>query len=312
MKHLLSLLFLFFAVPVLAAEPLKMGTLLIEDVVPFYVAEQEGYYRDAGIEVELVPFLSALERDSALTAGAIDGAIDDPVGAILLDQGRNLIQITSLCLGATPGEGVFAILASPKSTLQTIEDLKRVEVAVSTATIIEYVTERMLTERGFAPADIHTIDIKKMPVRMQMLLSGDVQAATLPEPLASIARGKGARLLASDADSAESLSQTVIVFRRQALREKNAAIAAFFTAYGRAVAAINAEPERYRTLFVDKGRIPPDLAATYPIPRYPAPAPFDLALYQPVIAWLKARQLTPDLPYAQMVATDFLGPQPGK
>lgn len=108
--------------------------------MPLYIAEQEGFYADSGVQVELVPFLSALERDSALIAGSIDAAISDPVGALLLDKGRGLLKMTTLCLGAKPGEGVFAILASPRSGLQAVEELKGVQVAVSTATIIEYVT----------------------------------------------------------------------------------------------------------------------------------------------------------------------------
>lgn len=102
--------------------------------MPLYIAEQEGFYADSGVQVELVPFLSAL------IAGSIDAAISDPVGALLLDKGRGLLKMTTLCLGAKPGEGMFAILASPRSGLQAVEELKGVQVAVSTATIIEYVT----------------------------------------------------------------------------------------------------------------------------------------------------------------------------
>lgn len=305
MKQLLCLL-LLLAAPAFAAQPLKVGTLLIEDAVPLYIAEQEGLYTGSGVEVQLVPFLSALERDSALIAGSIDAAISDPVGALLLDKGRGLLKMTTLCLGAEPGEGVFAILAAPQSGLQTIDELKGVAVAVSSATIIEYITEKLLQERGFADTDIQTIDIKNMPIRLQMLLSGHVRAATLPEPLASIAAGRGARVLASDADSETSLSQTVMVFRVQTLIRNQAMVAAFFQAYRKAVRAVNDDPEKYRALFVDKGRIPADLAATYPIPRYPEPIPFSRTLYQPVHDWLVVRQLIEPLAYEEMVSLDFM------
>ena len=307
-KILLCLILLAWVGPALAAEPLKIGLLQIEDSVAFYVAEQEKMYDREGLEVELIPFLSALERDSALAAGAIDGAIDDPVGAILFDQGQGRLKITALCLGETPAEGVFAILAAPQSGVNSLAELKNVEIAVSNSTIIEYVTDRMLLARGFQAAEIRKIEVVKMPIRMQMLLSGAVKAATLPEPLASIAAGKGARVLATDRESKESLSQTVIVFRNQVLAERRQDIAQFFKAYGAAVAAINASPEKYRPLFVEKGRIPADLAATYPIPTYPLPRPFSPTLYQPVIDWLTAKKLVGTLGYEDMVATDFLQP----
>ncbi len=80
-RFLLLLLTLLAASPAPAAQPLKLGMLQIEDSAPFYVAEQEHFYQRQGLEIELVPFLSAIERDSALAAGAIDGAIDDPPAA---------------------------------------------------------------------------------------------------------------------------------------------------------------------------------------------------------------------------------------
>ncbi len=306
MKFVFSLLIILcLSLPLQAAEPLKIGTLLIEDVVPMYVAQQEGSYQKAGVEVELVPFLSALERDSALTAGAIDGALSDPVGAILLDQGRGLIKITSLCLGKTPQEGLFVILAAPGSGLKTVADLKNVEIGISSATIIEYVTDRLLAEHGFAPGDIKKIEIKKMPIRLQMLLSGAIKAATLPEPLASVAEGKGAIRILADDQAQESLSQTVLVFRNQVLEQRKKDVGRFFKAYGQAVRLINSQPEKFRPLFVEKGRIPPELATTYHIPSYPQPQPFPENMYTPVMDWLTGKGIS-RVPYAAMVSQDFL------
>jgi len=306
MKKIIILLALLLPIQASGSESLKIGLLLIEDSVPFYVAQQDGLYEKEQLTVELVTFLSALERDSALAAGAIDGAITDPVGALLFDKGRGLLKITSLCLGKTPAEGIFAILASPKSGITNVEALKGVEIAVSSATIIEYVTDRLLESQGFEADEIKKIEVKKMPIRMQMLLSDSVQAATLPEPLASIAAGKGARILITDSSSTESLSQTVIVFRTEALTKKKEAIARFFKAYENAVQVINSQPESYRSLFVEKGRIPPFLAEQYTIPTYPVPEPFSRTLYDPVIEWLSAKGLIDTIAYEQMVADDFM------
>lgn len=308
-KLILFLLFTLISLPAFASDSLKIGLLLIEDSVPFYVAEQEKLFTDEGVKVELIPFLSALERDSALTAGAIDGAITDPVGAILSDRGRGNIKITSLCLGKTPEEGVFAILSSPKSGIDTIEGLKNEEIAISSSTIIEYVTDRLLEEQGFSAEEIRKIEVKKMPIRMQMLLSSSVKAATLPEPLASIAASKGAKVLLTDAGSKESLSQTVMVFRSEVLISKKNAISSFFQAYKKAVIAINKNPESYRDVFMEKGRIPPFLAASYPIPTYPEPAPFSKSLFLPVAKWLGDKNLTDPVSYEAMVSTDFMTDQ---
>jgi len=307
MKIFFVVLFaLITAFPAIAAERLKIGLLLIEDSVPFWVAEQENFYREHRIDVELIPFLSALERDSALTAGAIDGAISDPVGAILFDRGSGRLKITSLGLGKTPAEGVFAILAAPKSDISRVEQLKGVQIAVSNATIIEYVTDRLLENQNFKPEEIRKIEVKKMPVRMQMLLSSSVQAATLPEPLASIAAGKGARVLLKDSTAEQSLSQTVIVFRSEVLARKKTEVHEFFQAYARAVESINTSPEKFRPLFLEKGRIPAFMADSYAIPVYPEPEPFSREMYEPVIKWLTTKGLVIEIPYEKMVSQDFM------
>lgn len=303
---LFSITLIVSSAPVYASPAsLRIGVLLIEDSVPLYVAQQEKYYEKENVDVTLIPFLSALERDSALTAGAIDGAVSDPVGAILLDQGRGIIQITSLCLGETPEEGRFAILGAPESNIHAIKALKKVDIAVSNNTIIEYVTDRLLEQQGFATGDIRTIEVRKMPIRMQMLLSGSVQAATLPEPLASIAQANGARILLSDGNSRQSISQTVMVFRKDTLQAQKEHIRAFYRALRRGVQAINSNPESYRSLFMEKGRIPPFLANQYAIPTYPLPQPFPQSLYTPVMEWLSAKNLVSPLAYDTMVATDF-------
>lgn len=307
MKYIAVFFLMLFFGSSAAAQSLKIGLLQIEDSVPFYVAEQQDYFTQEQIEVELIPFLSALERDSALIAGAIDGAISDPIGALLLDKGEGMLKITSLGLGKTPGEGLFAILAAPGSDIRTVDELKGVEIAVSNATIIEYVTDRLLEQQGFSPDEIRKVEVKKMPIRMQMLLSGSVKAATLPEPLSSIAVGKGATVLVSDGDTAESLSQTVIIMRSAVLADRKKEVASLFRAYARAVEAINADPGKYRSLVAEKGRIPPFLAEQYPIATYPAPEPFSRELYEPAAAWLAAKGLIGRIDYEDMVATDFMG-----
>jgi NitT/TauT family transport system substrate-binding protein len=309
MKIILPALLILGLLPSLASGQLKIGLLPIEDSVPFYVAEEEKLYDKENLQVELIPFQSALERDSALAAGAIDGAIDDPIGAILFDKGQGRLKITSICLGEQPSEGVFAILASPKSNLATVNDLKGVEIAVSNSTIIEYVTDRILSQQGFKAEEIQKLEVVKMPIRMQMLLSDAVKAATLPEPLASIAVGKGARVLATDATAPESLSQTILVFRTEVLEKQRNEVAAFFRAYKGSVEAINGHPEKFRPLFLDKGRIPKELATTYKIPQFPLPAPFSQTLYQPIIDWLVTKKLVGKLSYGNMVAVDFMDGQ---
>ncbi|MFO7172197.1 MAG: MetQ/NlpA family ABC transporter substrate-binding protein [Bacillota bacterium] len=268
---------------------LRVGMLPIVDGLPFWVAEAQGYFREAGVEVELVNFRSADERDVALTAGQIDGAIADTVAATTLVASGARVKVISLSLGANPREGRFLILASPRSQAQTLEDLKGVPIAISNNSIIHYVTEKLLEEAGFRPEEIQTTSIPQIPTRFEMLMSGQVEAACLPDPLAYLAEVQGAKVLADDSKIGRNLSQSVILFTEKALAEKGDAVRTMLTAYNRAVADIAADPNRFRPLLVEKARLPEPIRDTYPVdPFSPAQLPTREQL-EPVSAWLVAK-----------------------
>jgi NitT/TauT family transport system substrate-binding protein len=50
---------------------IKVGVMPDEATLPYYVAVEEGIFANHGLDMEVVPFLSAMERDSALIAGEI-------------------------------------------------------------------------------------------------------------------------------------------------------------------------------------------------------------------------------------------------
>ena len=76
--------------------------------------------------------------------------------------------------------------------------------------MIDYVTETLLKSKGVPKDKYMTVETKNIGLRMQMLLSGQVEAATLPEPLVTAAIAKGAVLLADD--SGLAASQTILAF----------------------------------------------------------------------------------------------------
>lgn len=47
-------------------------------------------------------------------------------------------------------------------------------------------------------ADVKKVEVKKIPLRFQMLMEGKVKAAMLPEPLASLAIFQGAKKIEGD------------------------------------------------------------------------------------------------------------------
>ena len=270
----------------IAATKIKIGVMPDEATLPYYVAAQEGIFTNHGLNVEIIPFLSAMERDSALIAGEIDGAENDPVGVALMRNAGYDLKIVSIELQETPAKMRFAILASPASNISSVADLNGKKIAISRNTIIEYITDALVGDTA-----VEKVEVKKVPLRMQMLLSNEIDAATLPEPLASYALYKGARLVISDSMLNRTISQTVIVFRADFLNNNSEAVNEFLAAYGEAVKRINANPEKYRALLVEKTHIPPEIASNYTIAPYLQPQVYPETDFDTVIHWLRAKNL---------------------
>lgn len=267
---------------------LRIGILPIEDSLPIVVAKNEGIFGKYGLDVDIVKFQSALERDTALTANEIDAAITDPIAVILLNNAGYKIKIVSLCLGKNPDEGVFAILSSPNSSITSIDDLNGKTIAISSNTIIEYVTDKLLS---YYNIKAKKVEVKQIPLRLQMLLDNKIDAATLPEPLASFAVYQGAKLIVSDAMLNKSVTQTIIVFRDEYIKENEKAVEDFLNSYNEAVDKINSNPDKYKDLFIEIARVPKPIAQQYPMPKYPKAEVYSKNYYNEVLEWVKSKGL---------------------
>jgi NitT/TauT family transport system substrate-binding protein len=180
-----------------------------------------------------------------------------------------------------------------------MEELKGAKVAISRATIIEYLLEKMLASQGLAADFVAKEEIKKIPIRMQMLLAGKVTAALLPEPLLTLAETKGATVLLDDRRL--GMTETVLALKGSRLNEKDLAVR-FLAAYGAAVTRINANPEAYKPLLIERTRFPPPVKDRYRIPTFPAVAVPSAADVDAVQAWLQGKKMASQkLPYARIV-----------
>lgn len=253
-----------------AVTTLKLGSLPIEDNLPILVAQKNGYFSEEKLAVELVPFQSPVESQSAFQAGTLDGLVTDMlVAALLKSSGANL-KVTSLALGATPTEGRFAILAAPNSKITSVVELKGKAIGISSNSVIEYVTDGLLKAGGLDPSAVEKTVIAKIPLRLEMLLSNQIDAIVVPDPHVSYAVSKGARIIAEDT-AGQNLSQSVIVMKASVLTENKDAATRFYKAYKKAVEEINKNPTQYKDLLVTAANIPQEIAKDYKVQHYPLP-----------------------------------------
>ena len=290
------------------AASLKIGVLPAADAVVLYAAADEGLFRAEGLDVEIVPFKSALEIGAAMRAKRLDGHFGDLMN-VLTQNERGILQAVVLTTTHTsPEQRAFGLVVSPKvaDTIRSLADLKGTETAMSSATIIDYLLGRMKTEEKLPEDALRDLEVKQIPIRLQMLQSGKAATAMLPEPLVSVVEAKGGRVIWDDRRLNEALA--VVALRKDRLTPETAA--GFRRAVSAAAKLIESKPDHFRAFMVEKRLLPAPVAANYRMVRFsmfgtadglpPLPTPDEL---QRVGEWMKAKGMIENVPaYDTVVA----------
>lgn len=248
-----------------SAETLEIGALPAADSAVLYVAEAEGLFQQEGLDVKVIPFKSALEIGAAMRAGRLDGHFGDLMNVFTQNETGIAQKIVLTTTHTHPEQRAFGLLVSPKVTkYEKLEDLKSATTAMSSSTIIDYLLDRMKETAKLAPDAMKNLEVKQIPIRLQMLQSGQVETAMLPEPLVTVVEQKGGRVLWNDSQLDEALA--IVALKAAYTDEKT--VSAFRKAVAGAAKLMEEKPDTYRELMVKKGLLPPPVAKDYKMVRF--------------------------------------------
>lgn len=285
---------------------LRIAVIPVIDTLPMFVAQSEGLFEKNNLKVELIPVASAPERDQILQAGKADGTLNETLAVMLFNKENIQLQAVRYGLMASEGSGHFFILASGKSGIEDVSALKGVEIGISQGTIIDYVTTRLLQSKGFSADEIKTIAVPKISDRMSLLSSGELKAAVMPDPLASLAVSQGARIILDDSAN-PGLGASIISFRKEVIDQNPEAIKAFLKAIEEAVTLINSNPEKYSNILAENKIVPQPLLGKYIIPKFPTKGVPSEDEWKDVNAWAKENKiLGQDIAYKDSINSSFL------
>ena len=264
----------------------NIGTMVTEDFLPGWAAEAKGLFPES-VNVTITTFQSAQELSTALTSGDIDMAMTDPQVSATLTAGGTEVRLCWITLGATPAQGRFGIQVGPDSHIKTVDQLRGASIGVGSNTVPEYVMDKLLEAAGIGESDFKKEEVKKMPVRFQMMTGGQTDAAALPASLLALGEAQGCTTIADDT-TGENLSQSVMVVRTAFAKEDGAeeAIAAVQEGWDAAAQAINGDPESFRDLLVEKAQLADPLKKSYPVSEYPVNAKPTSEMIQPQLDWM--------------------------
>lgn len=228
--------------------------------LPLLVARDEGFFRDEGLDVEILTTPGSGQHNSD------DRALKDDIFKrtmeALYDKGEcdqfrmcewgimkravesnrenNLRTAKIVALGSAMSS--FAIVVDPRSGIYEPEQLKSVPIAVSQFNGSHFTMLKMM--EGFIKRDeIRIANHGTHRQRLEAVRAGKVAAASLQEPWISVAEAQGARVII------ESRST-----RSEAAGDEmdGPTLAKMFRAEARAAEAIQKNPEKYAHYVLDE------------------------------------------------------------
>lgn len=280
---------------------LRIGAMSSMDYLPYVVACDKGIYDSLGVDVEIVKFFSANDRDAAFQSGNVDGTVIDLTGAVMQQAAGTDLKVVM------KHDGVFTLVARGDAGIESVAGLKGRNVAVSRNTVIEYSTDKMLQQAGVDPAGVVKTEVNKIPLRLEMLRNGQTDACILPDPFATMALADGGVSLGTTGDAGISVTATVLT--GDALRNKAEAVSLLVEGYNLAVEYMRTHPvEQWQDIIVKDAGVPEALLPSVSLPEYMPAALPSADDVQSTVQWLESKALVPaGYDMSQLVDSTFAG-----
>ena len=265
-------------------QEINIGLMPDIDSVPVIMAQEKGYFAEEGLKVNIQQFKSAMDRDAALQSGNLDGAISDMLAVAFAKSGGFDVKVTAFTNGS------YKLIAGKDAEVNSVQDLIGKDVAISKNTIIEYVTDQITAANNMPENSLNKVVIPQIPTRLEMLQNGKLAAATLPEPMGSIAIYNGCKYITGSDEL--GINPGVMMFTSKAVESKKAELQAFYRAYNKAVAYLNdTDKAQYMDIVIEKSGFPAAAKDALVLPKY---RPAGLPKQQDVtdcLTWMNQKNL---------------------
>jgi NitT/TauT family transport system substrate-binding protein len=231
--YMMTILILLLGCAEPAEQSLRIGLMPAVDTAPIFLAQEKGYFQELGLDLEIILFTNAQDRQSALQTGQIDGAMTDLIALTVNKAAGFDIAATTLT------DGMFPILAGEGSIEKSKISVGMMEISVSNFLVDQWLVPNYEVEKVF---------INSIPGRLEAVAAGNIDMGILPEPIATIGARQGLNKLIFE--PVDGFSPDVMVFTKTALEEKEAALKSFHKAFNQAVKDIQKDEMLAREILI--------------------------------------------------------------
>ncbi|MGB9140736.1 MAG: ABC transporter substrate-binding protein [Aestuariivirga sp.] len=219
------------------AGSLKLGHSTLVGYGPFYIARDKGFFKDEGVDVELVIMEDTPIKMGALLSGQLDlvaSTVDE--FPVYMKPGKMLHYVLAVD-NSKGGDGIVA-----NKDITSVEGLRGRKVAFEQGSVSQFFLNALLKDAGMSEADIEPVNMAATDAGVAFAAK-QVDAAVTWEPaLSQGAKSEHGHLLLSSADKPGLITDVVATTAETAVAKKDD-IAAFVRAWYKAVDYSKSNPD---------------------------------------------------------------------
>lgn len=239
-----------FGIPARGAEKRNLAVLTLASHAPSFIAFERGYFKDAGIDVELKFFEAAQPMAVAIASGDAEFGVTAMSGGLISLAQKGVVKVVGGALMEEKGIAGQVILASNKAYEAGLTEPSKLAgktFGITTAgSSFHFMAYKIAQANNIKLADIQLRPLQKLGAIVGALSTGQIDAWAIQANVANkMLREKAAQQIGLVSDYAPNYQVTTAFTSAKNASENRDLTQAFITAYTRAIADYNAA-------FVDK------------------------------------------------------------
>lgn len=249
---------------------IRVGYIPIADCSQLFVGLEKNFFKDEGLELDLIPMAGGAKILEALGVGELDIGFSNVVSLIFArEAGLPFVGISG---GPTEDENhkEHAILVRTDGLIKKITDLEGMKIALNTRkNIDELMVTFLLKKYGVDPSTVHFIEVP-FPRMLGVLSAAHVDAVAAIEPFVTLgmANTEIQRLTYNYLEIQPVTEISTYVANESWIKENDSLKEKFVRAMGKASKFANENPQDVRKFLLKYTKLKADMIQKFPLPYF--------------------------------------------
>jgi NitT/TauT family transport system substrate-binding protein len=250
----------------------KVSVIPIVDVAPIYLGDQQGFFAQQGLKLQIQTAQGGAAIVPAVVSGQVDFGFSNYTSLIIARSKGLPLKVVAPGNASTgvQGKDFGGVVVKAGSPIKTAKDLVGKRVAVNTLNNINDTTVRASIRKAGGDAKNVKFTELAFPDMLSALDKGNVDAVQVVEPFLTTALKGGGRLIASNyVDTAPKLTIAGYFTSQKTASSKPALVSRFNAAMRKSLEYAAANPDAVRKVLGTYTKIDPSVTGALVLPTFP-------------------------------------------